>query len=967
MLTTAIGMIAFSVACPAADADIRPAFSPAARSLARCVQENGKLSVVMLIDESGSLASTDPYDQRIDGIRAALIGLANLAETPVGDGKAQVSVLMAGFFGQVRPDPEEGVPGDAWRSVSRTSIDGLLREAGRYAELNRGRATDYATALTAARQMLADRSAEETAAGGAACKALIWFTDGRYALPRRVGRSGVGLPLTVPYAPGIRLDRPGAGPQAIAAGKRFMCRPNGLMDGLQREGVVRFTVALSTKLSAGDADFLDAATTGHANSVECGAHLSPLTGEYLTARDGDRLLFTFADVFSTETPIVVTPICRDLKCVRGETSFTTVPGLSRLLIRASAGSGGSRAADGDSPDLRLVAPGGDSVTLRPGGPTVLSLAGAEITQRWVSDRAVEVEGGFDAGDDRWLGDWSYAFIDPTSGGGDRGLSSVQLFSDLEPAVVGRPSLIRGVPSRVALALVGGGDSGGRVSTGPLVSAARLGATLDEPVENRSRPVRVRGPDGDGAFSATVTVPSSSTAGFAYLGVTANFSTPSGTPIAPQYRAFDLPVRLPPNQGYPSISPTSLDLPSLRGEGLVDGALTVTGSAAAAGCAWVGEPQVTAPSAAGRVEPVIAPLATDAEHCVPIGKGEKRELTIEVEPQNEASGTASIELPIHLRSDLVDGERVISVPVAFTMKRAPGVETWLLFALLIAIGALLPLLLLHLLNLAGARFTPPNKLRALTLPVEMPRHGRLRSADLADASAIGRGESLERHGTSPVRGLTVAGVEFRTVASGSWTDRTFELFRGPYGVATAAGSRLLAGSVRQRLRSWRGGSAQEVPLALAGTWVLRVGRLRPAVPPAPSSVPSHSSEAPQVGDGDFFATPAVGAAAGASGDGDGTMGNEAVLEGTLILLSSDAEAKQNETLFREAEQVLAERQDLWDAADRRGGGGAEAADPDQAGTEPSDPADEERESTGEVPWQGSTPAQSEGRRSKDEFF
>ncbi len=958
LLLTVIGLIAFSTVVPSARGASSPALSPAAQSLARCVQQNGRLSVVMLIDESGSLSTTDPYNQRVNGIRAALIGLANLADAPAGEGGAEVSVLMAGFFGKVRPDPEGGIPPDAWRPVSHENVDSLLKEAGRYAALNQGRATDYATALTAARRMLAERTAEETSADGGACKALIWFTDGRYSLPQRVGKSGVGLPLTVPYAPGVRLDRKGAGRQAVEAGKRFMCKPNGLMDGLQREGVVRFTVALSTKLSAADADFLDAATTGRSHQVECGAHVSPLSGEYLTARDGDRLLFAFANVLSTETPIKVRPICDELECVRGETSFTTVSGLSRFLIRASAGRG-SGAVARSHPELRLSAPNGESVTLSPGGSAVLRLSGAEITQRWVSDRAVELEGSFESDKEGWLGNWSYALADPSAGRRDRGLSSVQLFTDLEPAVVGSPTLIRGVSTRLKFDLTTGGDADAVTHTGPLVRSARLSATIDEPVASRSTPVRVSGPDEDGGFSALVTVPDSSTAGFVYLGLTASFSTPSGTPIASQYRAFNLPVGLPPNQGYPTVSPASLDLPSLQGQGTAEGVLTVTGSAASAGCVWVGEGPVAAPSAAGDIKPVIAPAAGDSQHCIPIGKGESRELRIELTPADEASGSVSVELPVHLRSDLVDRDRVVSVPLSFSMTRAPDAKTWIVFALLIAAGALFPLLLLHLLNFASGRFTAPNQLRALALPVEMQRNGRLRSPGVADGSPIERGGSLSDKGGAPVRDLDFEGVHFHAVASGSRKDGTFVLFRGPYGIATANGAKVVAGSEGHRLRSWRDGEASEVPLSLAGTWVLRVGGVRrPVSGPASPAQARVSESATLAGDDRFFANPASTAPVEPAGHDRNEAAREPMLEGTLILISSDVHPNQNEALFREAGEVLGERDDLWETGDTAGAEEETAAERGR---------DENEQKAGDFPWEQGGPAQSVKRDSKDDFF
>jgi hypothetical protein len=65
----------------------------------------------------------------------------------------------------------------------------------------------------------------------------------------------------------------------------------------------------------------------------------------------------------------------------------------------------------------------------------------------------------------------------------------------------------------------------------------------------------------------------------------------------------------------------------------------------------------------------------------------------------------------------------------------------------------------------------------------------------------------------VRALEVDQLRLRTVASGGLAG----LFRGPYGVAEAAGAGPLAAGSSGPLRSWRGRTRQEVPLSLAGTW------------------------------------------------------------------------------------------------------------------------------------------------------
>lgn len=783
--------------------------SPAAQTLSQCVQTNHELSVLMLIDESGSLRTTDPLNQRVDGIRAALTGLAELADTPVSGRKPQVSVLMAGFYSLVHPDPDTDSAGNAWRTVDGSTIDSLNEDAGSYADLNVGRGTDYATALIAAHQLLVERAAEQTEDGGAApCEALIWFTDGRYSIPLRVGKTGAGLPKTISYAPNLRLDRKGAGQQAVAAGKSLMCRPSGLMDSIADDSIVMFTVALSTELTPADAAFLNAATTGSAAGRRCGVELSPRTGEYLAAGNGDRLFFAFGDLLASSPPVQGKEVCPRLACLRGTTSFSTVPGLSRFLIRASSGVAGAV--------LDLKGPDGDSVRLRPGGQERLSLSGTTVIQRWVSSRAVEVEGEFSLRETDWIGNWSYAFVDPSPApdrvAGRNGYSSVQLYADLEPTVLSNATVFRGVPTKVKLRLTSGSGSV-RVSHGPLLRRTSLTASVLDPVAGTTTSVPVVGPSADGTFNATVSVPNSSSASLVYLGLAANLAIPGGTPVAPQYRSFSLPVRFPPGQGFPILSPSELHLPSVQGVATAEGTLTVTGSPVGAGCAWVGSPTIMGPDGAGRIVSSVSPSAGSAAKCLRVDKGQSRHLTIRLTPSDQAAGTVTASVPIHLHSDVVKGVRVTSVPVTFVLVAPPNdTRRVVLLTILVLMGALLPLALLYLLNMLGARFTAPQRLLVLAQDVEVSPEGVKAEVEPAFSSF----EPLSRDGVGRgVKDMDIDAVRLRAVAARNFGD----LFRGPYGVATAGGGgKIFASGASGPLREWRGGTEHEVPLSLSGTWL-----------------------------------------------------------------------------------------------------------------------------------------------------
>jgi hypothetical protein len=936
-LTVLVALAAMAQSCVAA---APPQLSPAAQTLSQCVQTNHELAVLMLIDESGSLRTTDPLNQRVDGIRAALTGLADLADTPVSGRKPKVSVLMAGFYGRVHPDPStDPATADAWRTVDGSTVDELIQEASLYESRNVGKATDYATALLAAHRLLVEGAAELARDGGAPpCKALIWFTDGRYAIPLRVGKAGEGLPRSVSYAPKLRLDEQGAGRQAVTAGKKLMCRPAGLMDEIANDGIVRFTVALATKLSAKDDAFLDAATTGFAGVKRCGVDLSERTGEYLARGDGDRLFFAFGDLLAPSASIDEKEVCPRLVCLRGTTTFKTFPGLSGFLIRASSGIEGAV--------LVLQGPDGKQVQLQPGDPTQLTVSGATVVQRWVSDRAVEVEGDFPPGETGWIGPWTYTFVDPSPPTGAKpkptGRNSLQLFSDLEPTLVGERDVIRGVPTELKLGLASGSGSD-LVSGGPLVQGAAITATVSDPTAETTTSVPVVA-DGNGEFTATVSVPNSSPAGVVYLGLTASLATDSGAPIAPQYRSFRLQVQLPPGQGFPILHPAELQLPSVEGEGSAEGTITVTGSSVGGGCVWVGPPETEAPEDAGHVEDSVAPSVRSATNCLRVDKGESRQLKLRLTPSKQATGTVAASFPVHLSSDFLDGTRVTSLPVTFVLVVPPDDTTRLvLLVALILVGALLPLALLYLLNRFGARFTAPQRLLLLAQDVVLSSAGI--EAEVEPVLAAFKPLSGSGAGHE-VREMDVDRTHFRTVAARNLGD----LFRGPYGIAGADGARIVAGGSSARLREWNGGTEHEVPLSISGTWIFLPSR--------------DAAESPSLdGDGDPW-----GAVADPWGDGDGldSEPREGV-KGRLILLISrsgnvglgqelldDASAVLRETDIREASEnggppadearSVRARLARWIGKQRKRGDG-DTAEP-QTGTEPVEP---DRTSSEVDPW------------------
>jgi hypothetical protein len=811
LTATALCMLALSVSAEGALSAPEPGPAPAASTLARCVQTTNRLSVLVLMDESGSLGGkggTDPQNQRVEGLRAALAGLAHLASGPAGGQAPAVDVLLLGFYGKVSPPPDKA----RWLAVTENSLASLDARAGEYANQNYGRDTDYGTALLAARQLLAQHAAEQTRTGGPApCKALIWFTDGRYDITDRIGATG--LPTTVPYAPNIKLDQPGAGKRATLAGKTFLCRPGGLMDGLASDGVIKFTVGLSVQMSAEDSAFLNSATTGLGAGFRCGSQLSPKTGAYLSVANARNLFFAFGSMLEgSNVPITSTATCPVKPCERGSSAFRTVPGLHRFRIQASTGANGI--------EIVLRSPTGAAIHLGYGASgQVSALGGTTVSARWLSPQTVEIEGDFLTSSSAWVGPWSFSFVAPQ--GGDTAavpLSTTQLYADATPVLVGRDAVIRGGSSPLTLAIRQ--RHGQQKATDPLVTSVLPTVVTTDPVTGRSATVPVTAEAERGVYGAAVAVPTESEAPYLQLSVDLRFPAIDGVPVAPVEGTFRLPVRLPAHEGFPTVAPLELQLPSVTGKSKTAGFLTVTASPDASGCVWLAAPTARAPREAGEVLVTSAPAAASASGCIHLANGQSRRITVTLAPTNAATGSARVTLPVVLISSITAGSRRTAIQATFEMLPAPNVakRIWLTAVLTLS-GILIPLLLLHLLNYAGARFTEPQRLQTLIQDVEIDPEEGLRAADggavkerLADFTMLEHDRGLHA-----ARSLSVGGFQLRTVASGSLRDRVFSLLRGPYGVAESNGAPLLAGAGRP-LRVWRNGTAHEVPLALRGAWL-----------------------------------------------------------------------------------------------------------------------------------------------------
>ncbi|MDF2731319.1 MAG: hypothetical protein K0T01_3110, partial [Acidimicrobiia bacterium] len=123
--------------------------------------EGATVRVLLLIDQSGSLAGSDPDDQRITGARAVVRSYASLAERV-----QQVEIQVAGFGENYRPGE--------WQVLNQDSLGAVLETVDAVGSEEDQLHTDYVYALQGAAAAFAESNAT--------CQILFWFTDGQHDL-----------------------------------------------------------------------------------------------------------------------------------------------------------------------------------------------------------------------------------------------------------------------------------------------------------------------------------------------------------------------------------------------------------------------------------------------------------------------------------------------------------------------------------------------------------------------------------------------------------------------------------------------------------------------------------------------------------------------------------------------------------------------------------------------------------------
>jgi hypothetical protein len=755
-----------------------------------CLSASKAGDLLLLIDQSGSLAETDPQ-----GVRATAASylLGQLATTTTAAGTA-LDVAVSGF-----DVGYQNLVG--WTRLSEQTLPDLRRSVNGFRSLHNGLDTDYVAALEGVQREFRDRAHGP----GTGCQALLWFTDGKFDLSPRDSsalRNKYGIGKA--YAPGVEILNQAGVSKAIAAGTTALCRVGGIADQIHATGVLTIAVGLGQR-NGGDFSFLRSVATGtNEAGTPCGQPSVTIVGEVRIAGDIDDLFFAFDAIGDPrQVPTLSeTGICPREACAAQRQAFVLDPSIRSVHLLASAAPG---------VQFAVQPPGGAQIVFGNPAPPPGTLGGGRFMAQWLSERTLDlsIERTDAVG---WTGEWTVVFVDPVGTAGDtRAHTQIRITGDLVPSVVDADRLTLHTNDTVPLRLelrsevtkqpVATTDLPGVVTLGAelRVSAART-VPITEPVDKTDlgRPITLKltnVPPGNATIRLTLTVR------------TADLATVRGTQLAD--RIVDVPVMILPPLNFPHVT-GRVDFPHGEGAGPFTAALTATGP----GCVWVEGSTVTAAPDGVGTATVGATKATGAGSCLSVARGATARLQILLRLQRPGTGTVAGTVAVHLAPS-GEPEHAITVAVPFLANVVKPAATRMRVAVLAAalvLGLGAPVLFLYLAKLWTARIpgTPllAGTVRATLVGGAVRRDGRPFAVDHDDVEYV----PVSSHGT---RGLTLpGGVTLAAKAGWKVTDP------GWTGVE-ATGRTVLTTGLQ---RAPDGSGIGRLPLAVHNTWAALVGDL-----------------------------------------------------------------------------------------------------------------------------------------------
>lgn len=634
--------------------DLTTVGNRAFEDLTRCLSSTKKLDIYYLIDESGSLKSTDPGDTRAEILASSLRTLGAFKDVSI--------TYNYGFFG------EKFDGSQSWSSVNSATVD---RAADSLAREVKSRESDFDTNWLLGIEGAASELQEQYNKTQA-CQALIWLTDGGLW----IGQDG---------------DSKSIDQDKVDKAAQTLC--NSIFETLRKRQVSVFGVLLKNAAALDQLEKRDPqeyretregmawmrpllegsgdVEPGLAAPSTCGTIPIPANysaGALLIAEDPVALALQFLILTST---------------TEGGTAIDFDPNniLIELGVRKFRILSTSRT-------WTLESPTGAKYSSSSRGVEVISQNG--VNQISVVAPAIE------------FGLWKFTFEKSA-----RSSNRLILFSGLEISLSEKTSLVGGVNGKIS----------GRVVVSPeLVANSKpvlLSEYLGKPnfqmfeIPSDGKQIRIPGAkvDDNGLFK--VAFSPTTTKGVIEIRVTLNLLTKSGIKLAPISLSSKLDVKLP--EEFPSIA-SPIVMSTLEGpKGNSSGKIVIEGPVRGSGAACFNLDSgfgikivQDSVSRANNYSWTLTKLPPDG--CVRVSEGGTETIEISVKNPKQADSDVIAEIPVRYLSDAKPGQDIQvlrSIQFESTVNRlGQGLVT----ILLLLLGILLPLGLIYLMYWMTSRLS-----------------------------------------------------------------------------------------------------------------------------------------------------------------------------------------------------------------------------------------------------------------------
>lgn len=740
-----------------------------------CLASQKAGDLLLLVDESGSLQTTDPHNARVRAAKYLVDTLGHYADST----HSALDVAVAGFSSDyaIRRD---------WTSLNGASAASIDTQVQDLAQHNSGADTDYWLALDGARQSLAARAQGDPNR----CQAIAWFSDGKIDFSQRPGNR--------PYAPGVDLNSAAGITEMTRRATTSICRAGGLADQLRSAHVVMLGVGLG---DVSDFDVMSAIATGNGlDGTKCGRITDPTPGAFFRVANIDQMLFAFDALNPVPGVNDSKPVCQRQVCPEARHNFVLDPSVHSVHILGSGG------VPGLVP--YLISPSGQQLQLpERDSKAQASVDGIPVTYQWQSASAqtISMQG---ADNPKWPGQWAIVYVDTTGSHPDAvSHVAIHIATDIFPALTSDPGswhagqTVKGVTFGLVDAQRTPIDPKSLAGQATMSAALRVGDAAPVQVLNSVDKDAIGKPvDVD---LATVK-PGPATLRMSLVITTAPTPDAPGTTLSPQQ--VDMPVQILPKVGLPAPG-ARIDFGTVEGAKSPTAQLPITGP----GCAWIANGEQTtiaaAPEGIGNVS--VTSTANGPDRCLKVADNGKADLPVTLHTDHNGHGSLNGTVPIHIAPKDNSGQAQ-TVDVTFIASLVNPLSTTnfvLVFLAALLLGPAIPLALLY-----GAKWyvgkIPGAPMLAERIPVEVEAGVVLRDGEpfeMADTELVTPVRGL----AGGARNLTVAGVDLAAVTG-----------RSPFGpahVAVTAPGFLSAGS--EMPSTDKTGLHAVLPLAVHGTWVV----------------------------------------------------------------------------------------------------------------------------------------------------